>query len=184
MFHIIPLYESDRLEKLEDLATPFALDRVLRDASKLSLRLGVNVYIYNFADHRTIKKFSCIDFIDKKIDFAITKDNRIAAEGADRLSGIILKDKAIKYFKRFQELGLNIFKDKSGIYYFEKEILPYHILKRNMTTFKDISRWNVDDWMFYIEILDKCPLLRMYARHMQCHTLYIRRMDLERNILS
>lgn len=51
MFKIYTQLPEDVHEvyRLQDLALPPALDKILRSAAKLSLRLGVDVYFYHFS---------------------------------------------------------------------------------------------------------------------------------------
>lgn len=152
MFQIL---RSHQVERLQDLALPLAVDKVLRDASKLSLRLCVDIYFYNYSGHRKIKKLSSIDFVDEKILFLVMEDDRIAAKGTECLSAILPENQALSYFKIFGKEGLNVHKDKSGLYYYEKKILPYNIIKGNITTFGDTSKWSDDDWEKYYDLWKK-----------------------------
>src|ERR1700739_2779388 len=108
-----------RLKPLNDLALPHAIDKVLRDASKLSLRLCVNVYYYNFSEYRGIKKFTNVDFINERIEFLVMKDDRIAIYGAQHLSSVLPEEQALFYFKDFRLLDLPVNRDKTGLYYYE-----------------------------------------------------------------
>ena len=172
MFQVFP--SSNKLERLQDLALPHVIDKVLRDASKLSLRLGIDVYVYNFPGYRKIKKSSSIDFVDERIEFFITKDNRIVIKGAECLSAVFLADRAARTFKRFQQIGLTISKDISGIYYFEKELLPYNVIKGNMETFGDTSKWRTKDWLIYFNLWKgKCSSFWDFPRYQSFHFLHV-----------
>src|ERR1700739_2977898 len=123
MFQI--LTSTKKLERLQDLALPHAVNKVLQDASKLSLRLGIDVYFYHSPGYRKIKKFCSIDFIDGKISFLIMEDDRIAIKGTECLSAVIPENKAVYHFKYLQhQLDLTVRKDKTGLYYFGKRLLP------------------------------------------------------------
>lgn len=81
MFKIYP--SPDELQRLQDLALPHAFDKILRDAAKLNLRLGIDVYFYYFSGHRAIRQSSSIDFLGEKIEFFVMEDSRIAIKGAE-----------------------------------------------------------------------------------------------------
>ena len=150
MFQIFTL--NNKVERLQDLALPHAVDKLLRDASKLSLRTCVDVYIYNFSGHRKIKKVTSIDFIDEKINFLVMDDDRIAIKGAECLSAVLPEYHVMHYLRDFRRLDLPMYKDKTGLYYYEKKLLPYNILKDNLTTFSDTSRWSDNDWAKYYSL--------------------------------
>src|ERR1700739_3156380 len=99
MFKIITT--PSKLERLEVLALPHVMEKLLRDASKLSHKLGTDVYVYHFPGHREIKKTSKITYLDEQINLNIMKDDRIAVEDADCLSAILRAKIMIKYFKQF-----------------------------------------------------------------------------------
>jgi hypothetical protein len=165
---------TNKLGRLQDLALPHVIDKVLRDASKLSLRLGIDVYFYNFPGYREIKKCSSINFIDKEIKFFVTMDDRIAINGAECLSAILFPNEVTECFKEFQQMGLTIFKDKTGIYYFERDLLPYHFIKEHIVTFDDMSKWRLRDWIKYFDLWKReRPTLWEYIRSQRFHSLRI-----------
>jgi hypothetical protein len=168
MFEIFT--STDKLERLQDLALPHAIDKVLRDASKLSLRLSIDVYFYNFSGNREIKKASSIDFVDEKLNFLVMQDDRIAIKGTECLSAIVPLDQAVNHFKFLNhQIGLTIHRDKTGLYYYEKRLLPYNIIKENMTTFGNTSKWSDNDWQKYFDLWTRCPSLREYASFHSFH---------------
>lgn len=177
MFQVFALPETNfQVERLEELSLPLALEGALHDASKISHRLGVDVSIYNFTGHRKIKKYSGIDFLDEKIPFMIMEDDRIAVEGSKQLSAIFQRDRAVKNFKKFQELGLSITKDETGIHYFEKKLLPYSIMQGHMTHLGNLSRWVRRDWKLYFDLWEnQCSTLWPWSTYKRFHflSLYI-----------
>src|SRR5215467_6953174 len=148
---------TDKVERLQDLALPHVVDKVLREASKLSLRLGIEIYFYNSSGYREIKKLSSIDFVDKKIPFLVMDDGRIAVKGTECLSAILPENQALKYFKFLDKgIGLTVHKDKSGLYYYEKRLPPYNIIKEHMTNFGNMSQWTDTIWTEYFNLWERC----------------------------
>lgn len=160
MFAIDKEIFPTKVQTLQELALPIVVEKALRDASKLSLRLGIDIYFYNTSGNRAIKGYSYIDFIDGLVNFIIMKDDRIAVENAPYLSAIWTESWANKYFKFFVNNMIPIHKDRSGIRYYETKLPPYHVIKANMTEFGDMKQWSDDKWMEYFKLWEKCPPLR------------------------
>ena len=99
------------LHKLQDIALAHVADKTLWEASVLSSQLNINVYIYNYPEHREIKREIFNKFCKEgKIKTLVTKDNRIAVEGTIYLSIVLSKDQALTWFEYFhRQIGLPIY---------------------------------------------------------------------------
>jgi len=129
-------------EKLQDLALIQSVKKMLKEASELSFRLGIDIYLYNFLKYREIKKYEYVNIINKKVKFLITDDNRIATDGIECLSIILSKNQALRLFNYFSQQGLHVHEDETGIYYYEENTLPYYSVKDQMNTSEDPIKWS------------------------------------------
>jgi hypothetical protein len=129
-------------EKLQDLALIRTVKKMLQEASKLSFRLGIDIYLYNSLGFREIKKYDYVNVINEKIKFLITGDNRIATDGIEFLSTILFRNQALQLFNYFSQRGLTVHEDRTGIFYYEEDTLPYYFVKNRMTTSDDPIKWS------------------------------------------
>jgi hypothetical protein len=131
-------------QSLQDLALIQVIKKMLRDASDLSFRLGVDIYLYNFPGFHEIKKNSYVNIINKKVEFLVTKDKRIAARGIECISTILTKSLAKRLFNHFlpHSFGFTMHEDETGIFYYEECTLPYHFVQECMTTLEDPIKWS------------------------------------------
>jgi len=126
---------------LRKIAFIQTLKKILQDASQLSFRLGADIYIYNSPGFREIRKSACINVINEKIKFLVTTDNRIAIDEIDCLSAIFSKKVAFQFFDMLIQCGLPARMDETGVYYYERDALPYYSIKDKMITSEDPIKW-------------------------------------------
>lgn len=80
-------------------------------------------------------------------------DDRIATDDTTCLSAILPKNRALSWFKYFSEqIGMSIYTDETGIFYYEKKFVPYYYIKNNLSTLSDTTNWTHDDWKKYFSL--------------------------------
>jgi len=159
MFKIYNPQLRDELASLQDITLPVVFDNILRNAAKISLRLGINVYFYNFDGYLDVAKTDRINFLDEEIDFYIMKDGRIAVRGVERLSLVLTRKHMMIYFRQFHKFKLPVQIDNSGIYYYEKSMLPYNVIQGKLCTFGDPSTWSRTKNNYYWSLWRDCDTL-------------------------
>lgn len=129
-------------ERLTDLALIRTVKKMLQEASKLSFRLGIDIYLYNLPKFREIKKYDFVKVINEEIKFLVTEDNRLATDGIEYLSATLSKNQAIQLFNYFSQRGLTVHENETGIFYYEEDTLSYYSIKDKMTTSEDPIKWS------------------------------------------
>jgi hypothetical protein len=159
---MINLLKSTKgLYTLQDNALAHVADQMIREASIISSQLHTKVYVYNFLGNREIKDRNYIEYTGERTNYLRMSDNRIAVEGTICVGNILTKEQALSWFEYFnKEIDVPIYKDETGISYYERKCVPYHYVKDNLNVLGDTSSWSHDDWKAYFYFWNHSGILR------------------------